>query len=246
MFFGVVSTWDMTLITQDRCQDICGESTFFAVYGNSCICGDGLSALTRFQDRTSCVSPCEGNSNQKCGGLQNSVANAFVNIAACGTLDTRLRVRNPGFENGAISWTPTRTGTGTINWSVRTDAGIANTGSRYARFDLFAGAVGDLALTQNIAICPGTAYILTVYAKKSNVAAACSIQAYLNNQQVIADVVGTVWAPSSAFVKPSTDPAKLDLRIGCDVNTNGYLRQVFVDSVELRPATADEVATFSP
>lgn len=240
---GTVGTWLLGQPTHERCEDVCRGSNFFILYGIRCTCGDELTSSTKLKEASECDYPCQANSPQMCGGiLNNARVNVFANIVACGTLNIPRRVQNPGFENGETAWIPSRGGSGTVKWTVRTDTSIAFTGSRFSRFDFFAGSTGRFALTQQgIPVCTGTAYMLSLHAKKSNDAADCAVQTYLDGQRVASSSVNTNWLQISGFIVPYRESAIVEIEVTCDSVQTGYLRKVFVDNVVLRPATPQEV-----
>lgn len=132
----------------DRCEDICVGSIRYALYQDTCYCGTTIEYSSRLKAESDCTYACMDGQNQ-CGGM--SRVNMYLKEAPCFTVDSPLRVANPGLESGMTSWTSMTGGPGTVKWTVRTDKVNAVGGSRYARID-FSTAGGSIRLKQFVPI----------------------------------------------------------------------------------------------
>jgi hypothetical protein len=237
---GSISDFSMGGLTLAQCEDICRGSNYFAVSGLTCNCGNTINSDILLEQSSGCSTTCGGNSNTICGG--NGHSNIYSNIPTCGLLGTALRVKNPGFESGEIGWTASSSiAAGTVKWASRT--GTAYAGTRFARIDFFAGARGDFSIEQDVPVCPGTPYILSVYLKRSDSASDCTLNSYIDGIQTSIVSPPITYYNFLAYAVPSGLTANVKFTFTCNTASTS-LRQVSLDNVQLRPATPQEVDQF--
>lgn len=219
--------------TPQICEAICLGFKYFTVEVVSCFCSDDLS-FAQIAPTAECNSPCPGDSTQTCGGF-GRVVNLYATpqYQACGQVNTDLRVKNPGFENGVAYWSPI-TSPG-VQWQVQTRA-EAHTGRRLAR--IVVKDVGQIQLFQTIPTCPGVQYVLTYFhTLHAGTNGDCATRAYFDGIGLPTSTPSNGgWSQQSSVVTPSGETAVLEIRIGCE----GRQSMVFLDDIQLRPATPND------
>jgi hypothetical protein len=218
------------------CEVLCENFDYFGLKGgNKCLCGDGISPDARIAAPATCSRQCDGDFSQVCGSdtANYQVLYAAPKFTACSKLGTTLRVRNPGFENGVAFWNavvPTNTQWQSVSSKYHGGRRSARISSKLA--------VSPFIISQDLTLCPGTSYIFSYWSLGS----ACLVDAKFRSSTVSSGVGGDIWQRDQVYVTAPQEAASISFEVTCDGLTP--LRQLYLDDIELRPATIADAPLF--
>lgn len=225
-------------LTIELCEGICRGFKYYSLGPSVCVCGDQVNTAARIAATDLCSEQCPGNNQEICGGTGGSYVSLYATpeFADCGRLDTPLRVRNPGFESGVISWTSA--GVGNIRWNSVVSSDTFS-GRRVARIANKGGA--QLVLKQELRLCPGASYIFSFAVRGND----CQTVAAFKQNTLYTTIRSPYWGSYIVYLNSDSEYGDLSFTVTCD-NLPAPLSQYFIDAIQVRPASSADSALFPP
>lgn len=239
------SIMQMPQSNAQTCETLCTGFRFFGLRSaNTCICGNTIDNTARIGPAAACDVVCLNGPTQNCGSSDSSHNNIYArsDLTACAQLNTKLRVRNPGFENGIAFWSDQGLDFPRIRWQSIKASELGSTGKRVARITSHETSA-RLTLSQTVPVCPGTGYILSFWGSARN-GGPCTVELSLDDGDPISLEVVDFATGRRGYVSPTLLDTKLDILVYCAVS--GSPSTMFLDNIELRPATSDDALLFPP
>lgn len=227
----------MPISRLQSCEAQCAGFKYFGLRNfrvenrNYCICRDDLTDGVQISSDANCDLPCDEDNSRKCASssIAYVVLYASPELTPCADLETSLRIKNPGFENGIALWSVSSS-TGVVQWQAISSTN-SHVGQRVARIVAKTG-VGSLTLSQTVPVCPGVGYILTFWTYKSN--GPCQIKSRFNNVNHDGKVATDGWFMQQMYVSSTVVNTNLEFEMSC---SGSSLSSIFIDDLQLRPAS---------